>query len=202
MVRPNDFDVPTRPRVAIIAGPNGSGKSTFYRSMLASHYAVFVNADNISRDQHLSNKQAADLASEQRETFIREGQTFAFETVFSRTAYWLDFIFKAMAAQYRVELYFLCTESPDLNIIRVETRVQAGGHAVPADKVVKRYSGAIQTALLAKELVDELRLYDNSAHGQSPSLVGHFFRRKLLEVSTSIPPWALPFFVADSRRQQ
>ncbi len=202
MAQTSDTAVPARPTVAIIAGPNGSGKTTFYRSHLAATLPIFVNADEIARDKKLSNKHAADLAAEQRQVLLQEGKTFAFETVFSRTAYWLDFIFKALAAQYRVELYFLCTESPDLNIVRVETRVESGGHAVPADKVVKRYSGSVQTALLAKALVDELWLYDNSAHRQSPALIGRFVRGKLVNAGSEIAPWALSFFVGQSADPQ
>ena len=194
-----------RPTLLILAGPNGSGKSTFYRNFLQPLYPSLVNADDIAKtlvnstpsvDERLAaNLAAARLATEEREKLIQQGVTFAFETVFSRTSYWIEFIFRALAARYRVEIFFLCTERPDLNVARVETRVLAGGHPVLADKVITRYFGSIQTAVLAKSLVDEFWLYDNTADGKSPLLVGRFVEGKPIDIPATIPQWAIPFFI-------
>ena len=158
-------------------------------------YTVFVNADDIARTQGVSNAQAADLATAERERRILQCETFAFETVFSRTDYWLGFIFQALSNRYRIELYFLCTDDPTVNLARVETRVEMGGHSVASEKIFKRYPGSIHTALLAKTLVDEFWLYDNTRNSQSPALIGHFTHGKLDDIGSSIPHWALPFFL-------
>ena len=105
------------PRLAILAGPNGSGKSTFFDAYLRSEFPVFVNADEIAGGlsgvpegrRHLM---AAEMAEEERNRLIGQGSSFAFETVFSRTDYWLAFIRRAKDRGFFVGLFFLCTEDP------------------------------------------------------------------------------------------
>jgi predicted ABC-type ATPase len=194
---------PLKPTLVIVAGPNGSGKSTFYSNFLRDGYPLFINADDLGRglqdiSEELRSLRAAEMATEQRERLLAQGQTFAFETVFSRTDYWLPFIQDALAAGYRVELFFICTEDPALNAVRVKTRVEAGGHPVPADKIQKRYPRSIETALAVKALVDEPWLYDNTQPGQGPLLLGRFLRGKATDIGASIPRWALRFFIRDA----
>jgi hypothetical protein len=86
----------TRPKLAIIAGPNGSGKSTFFQRSLRSAFPVFVNADDIAKGlsgvaEGLRELTAAEIAENERNRLTAQGTSFAFETVFSRTDYWLDF---------------------------------------------------------------------------------------------------------------
>ena len=187
------------PMLVIVAGPNGSGKPTFYVNSLRSMYPQFVNADEIAKtpDPSLDQRDrvAAEQAEQEREQLLLERKTFAFETVFSRTTPWLDFIGRARAAGYCVHLHFICTENPVLNASRVEARVEAGGHAVALEKLAKRYPLSIQTAVFAKSLVDQLWLYANTAMGKSPLLVGRFVAGKLTNLIGTIPKWALPFFI-------
>jgi len=46
---------------------------------------------------------------------------------------------EAQAAGYAVVMIFICVESAELSALRVETRVAAGGHDVPKDKIAARY---------------------------------------------------------------
>ena len=191
------------PTVLIIAGPNGSGKTTFYLQFLKQRYPTYVNADEIALaldESHDRTLRAAKIAEQRREALLLERRTFAFETVFSRTEYWIDFIFRAMAFGFRVELIFFCTAASKLNVARVETRVQHGGHPVFADKILKRYPLSIQTALLALQVVNEFWLYDNTNANQQPRLLGRFVNGELLDTSGPIPLWAIPFFV-NQRKQ-
>jgi predicted ABC-type ATPase len=141
------------------------------------------------------NLEAARIAEQMRIEWIAQRKTFCLESVFSRTEHWLQVIFGALEAGYRVEVYFLCLADPVLNTVRVETRVQRGGHAVPADRIAKRYSGSIQTGLLARGIVHEFWLYDNSVDRVGPRLLGRFVGGKISDVTDEIPAWAVPFFV-------
>jgi predicted ABC-type ATPase len=149
------------PTLAIIAGPNGSGKSTFFNLFLQGAFSVFVNADEIAKklsDTQESSRAllSADVAEERRNQLIEQATSFAFETVFSRTDYWIDFIRRAKTCGFIVCLYFLCTEDSALNVGRVATRVAEGGHPVPIDKSQSRYPGSIRTAVRAVVLARSL----------------------------------------------
>jgi predicted ABC-type ATPase len=194
------------PRVAIIAGPNGSGKTTFYYAKLAALFPTFVNADQKAAllvsesDRETRDRSAAVLAEAARLNLLTQREDFAFETVFSRTAHWLDFLRKLKDAGYEVWLFFICTESPLLNVARVEARELAGGHSVPPAKVFSRFPGSIETALESRTLVDELWLYDNTSPDTGHRLVARFIRGQVDYFGASQPEWAAPFFLRQAAR--
>ena len=182
-----------------MAGPNGAGKSTFFAAQLRSEFSVFVNADEIAaglREMPEEKRQivAAENAEARRNRLIDEKTSFAFETVFSRTDYWLSFIRHAKEHSFHVELYFLCTDDPLLNVARVETRVRQGGHSVPIGKIQSRYSGSLRTAVQAVDLVDEFWLYDNSRLNETPSLIAAMASGELVYLSPDRPLWSMPLF--------
>ncbi len=188
----------TRPKLAIVAGPNGSGKSTFFDRSLRSEFPVFVNADEIAKGlsgipERVRQRMAAERAAEERSRLIEQGTSFAFETVFSRTDYWLDFIQRAKERGFFIVVFFLCTEDPVLNAGRVATRVAEGGHSVPIEKIVSRYGGSIGTAVRAIGIVNELWLYDNSAWNTSPLLIARFVTGQADFAASIQPRWAEPF---------
>jgi predicted ABC-type ATPase len=190
---------PAPPVLAIFAGPNGSGKSTLYRLWFEPQFSVYVNADEIARSltsmpESERDLKAAILAERMRLELIAQRSTFAFETVFSRTDYWLEFISGAKQAGYRVQVYFVCTEDPDLNAARVIARAARGGHSVPLDKVAKRYAGSIRTALAAVDIVDEIWIYDNTGRNRVPRLLGRLVDGVREDVERDLPGWARPFF--------
>jgi len=183
----------------MIAGPNGSGKTTFYDRYLKGAFPIFVNADRIAADStapspESRNREAAEQADGARRRLMAEGRSFAMETVFSRTIYWLTFIEQAKANGYYVWLFFLCLETPELNMARVLSRVAQGGHPVPLEKVLKRWHGSLNTAALAIPLVDELWFYDNSVSNQEHRLVGTYLEGRPSLVTDPVPLWAKRFF--------
>lgn len=63
---------------------------------------------------------------------------------------------------YRNYLYFVATESPDINVLRVANRVAKGGHPVPEDKIRERYFRSLD--LLADAIPHTYRcfIFDNT----------------------------------------
>lgn len=183
------------PKVAVIAGPNGSGKTTFYYSKLRSQFPNFVNADELALSiEGMTSTEALNIAAANRAEALRQElmlkrEDFAFETVFSRSPYWLEYLGALKEAGYEIWLFFICTDSPLLNVTRVEARVELGGHGVPAAKVVSRYAGSIQTAIGARALVDQLWLYDNTERDRDHRLVFRYVRGSVDFVSTTLPSW-------------
>ena len=189
---------PDQPELAIIAGPNGSGKSTFHRRHLGDRFPTFVNADEIAKgldvaDRSQRDLEAATMAEKRRHELVVGRESFALETVFSRSDYWLEFIANARRAGYRIFLFFLCTADPALNAGRVATRVAEGGHSVPIDKIQSRYAGSIRTAEKAVLMVDEFWLYDNSEWNRAPRLIAHLTDGVPDYASPAIPNWAAGF---------
>lgn len=74
----------------------------------------------------------------------------------------LDEVKKAKKLGYKTYLYFICLDSPLLNISRVENRVSKGGHSVNTQKIVSRYSSTLNNLLSALRLFDKSFLFDNS----------------------------------------
>lgn len=96
-----------------------------------------------------------------RTQLLNSGQSFSFETVFSHQSK-LDFIMKAKQCGYRVYLYFVCLEPPDLCLSRVAIRVAQHGHDVPSDKVLERYRRCLDLLPNAIKTADRSYLFDNS----------------------------------------
>lgn len=104
---------------------------------------------------------ASVLADAIRRELLHEGQTFTFETVMSSRDK-VDFMKLARDQGYRVYLYFVATDDPDINIDRVRRRVMLGGHSVPDDKVRKRYRESIDLMSEACEVAHRAYIFDNS----------------------------------------
>jgi predicted ABC-type ATPase len=150
-----------KPEVVIFAGPNGSGKSTF--TELLKPPMDYINADEIKKNLKCSDLEAAQLAEKQREKHIENMEEFCFETVLS-TDRNLKLIRKAKERGYFIRCYYILTADPMINLLRVKSRVESGGHGVPEEKIVIRYDRALA---LVKELVkvcDICHIYDNSGN--------------------------------------
>jgi len=123
------------PRLRLVAGPNGAGKSTFTENILQKHLSlgVYVNPDEIAKtregDELSRAKDAQQLAIQQRERLLLEGQSMTYESVMSHFSH-LEFIKRAKAADYRTYLYFIGVENPEINKERVKNREKLGGHGV------------------------------------------------------------------------
>lgn len=63
---------------------------------------------------------------------------------------------------YKVYIYAISTENPIINIARIQNRVADGGHNVPKNKVLKRYSKSMKNIARAIKLVDRAFPWDNS----------------------------------------
>jgi len=69
----------------------------------------------------------------------------------------VELLREAQTRGYRTYLYFVSTESPAINLLRVANRVAEGGHNVPSDKILARYGRSFA-------LVREAVRYSNRAY--------------------------------------
>jgi predicted ABC-type ATPase len=107
------------------------------------------------------NHYAAILAEIRRRRAIRQRKSFAFETVMSTPAK-LALLNAASKAGYHVDLVFITTQNPRINELRVNNRVQSGGHPVETAKIFERYHRAMELLPSALDLAHTARVYDNS----------------------------------------
>ena len=157
----------SKPFVVIVAGPNGSGKTTL-TTLLRQRgldFGEYVNPDDIavglkgSYDARVREAQA--IADEMRDECIAEGRSFSFETVMSHHSK-IDIMLKARDAGFEVTLFFVATESSSINVARVASRVELGGHEVADDKIKARYVRTIGLLPEAVRAAHRSYIFDNT----------------------------------------
>ncbi len=160
--------------VIIIAGPNGSGKSTFVSEYLRdSESPIYISADAIAErlvsrpeDMDSVKVQAGRLFIKEIQELIQNSTNFIVEVTlagkgFART------ISQLKSAGYTVTIVFIFLKSAETSVARVRNRVQAGGHHVPTEDVIRRfYRSKYNFWYTYKDLVDVWHLFYNS--GEHP----------------------------------
>lgn len=123
---------------------------------------IYINNNVIvNKPKNTHSYEAALLTSFLRKKLIESGQSFSFETVMSHPSK-LNELKEAIENGYKVYLYFVCLDDADLNLSRVQNRVEKGGHNVSADKIKSRYTRTLKNLLPALLLSYRAYLFDNS----------------------------------------
>ena len=185
-----------KPLAIVLAGHNGSGKSTLWYRLLADRFQLpLVNADRMmlsvlpdpGEDGHLipwagalrdTHRGWMAVAQQGVQAFVGHALgaqvPFAMETVFShwreaddgRIESKIDLIRDMQVAGYFVLLLFVGLESPELSILRVQSRVAAGGHTVEESTLRRRFPRTQKAISEAIHVADASIMTDN---GRSPS---------------------------------
>ncbi|HJQ42669.1 MAG TPA: AAA family ATPase [Jatrophihabitantaceae bacterium] len=181
-------------RLDLVVGPNGAGKSTFVEEVLVGDLppgTSFVNADEIARrnwpdDPEAHAYDAARIAAQTRRELIEQGVPFIAETVFSHPSK-LELIDNAQAAGYSVFLRVLVVPEK-LAVARVRSRVHAGGHSVPEQKIRERYRRLWPLVASAISHADGATVYDNSDIA-GPRVIAQFVQGAPIG-AVNWPAWA------------
>ena len=156
--------------VTIIAGPNGSGKTTFVSEYLRdSEDSVYIGADAIaerlvSRPEDMDSVkiQAGRLFIKEIHALIEAQTDFIVEVTLSGRGF-ARIIERLKSAGYTVTIVFIFLKSAETSVARVRNRVQAGGHHVPTEDVVRRfYRSKHNFWHTYRHLVDRWSLFYNS----------------------------------------
>ena len=147
------------PIVLVFAGPNGSGKSTVTKGF--DIIGEYINADEIKKQRNCSDLEAAQIATALREDAIKNRRDFTFETVLSSPRN-VELLKNAKSFGYRIEVVFVLTSDPQINISRVAQRVKNGGHDVPKDKIISRYHKSLDNISAMLKIADIMWVVDNS----------------------------------------
>ena len=147
------------PEIIVFAGPNGSGKSTITK--MATIIPPYINADEITKANHCTNEEAANIADALRDKYISERKGFTFETVLSKRTK-IDLLKRAKEEGFFIRCFYVLTVNPEINVSRVKVRVANGGHHVDDETVIRRYGSCIDLIPELKEVCDVLHIYDNT----------------------------------------
>ncbi len=190
-----------KPKLLVFAGPNGSGKTSITEMLREHHWlsdCTFINPDEMAQEEfggwnsEEAFKHAADKAEQLREQCLLEKRSLAFETVLSTDSK-IDFILRAIEAGFFVRVFFVSTTHPAINAYRITYRYMDGGHEVPINKIVSRYTKSIANCVVLARLVDRLYVYDNSVNDQEPRLLFRTSQGLLSKTYADdgeIPEWA------------
>ncbi len=158
-----------QPKIFVIAGPNGSGKTTSSKKLLPEILQCdeYVNADAVAAALSPFHPeevaiQAGRLMLERIEYLAQQKVDFAFEsTLASRT--FINFLNRQKSNGYEINILFLWLSSPELAIERVKYRVEQGGHDIPKNVIIRRYSRSIFNFINDyTKISDNWFLYNNS----------------------------------------
>ncbi|MBX3256691.1 MAG: hypothetical protein KF862_21320 [Chitinophagaceae bacterium] len=163
---------PTRKDIISFAADSGLLSDVFSKEYLSRNFTLTDNKIRLrTKAKHQSIAQL--LARYLREMMLRNQQRFTFETVFSHHSN-LDIMKQAAEAGYKVYLYFVSTESPEINKFRVKFRVTQKGHDVPENKIESRYYRSLELLYDAAELAYQCFFFDNSIDLKPYILINHF----------------------------
>lgn len=154
------------------AKSSGLLNKNFTAKALSSSFEIIGNTIK-SRNAKRVEQLAQLIARYLRESLLEKGKRFSFETVFSHESN-LDIMRRAAKKGYKVYLYFVSTESPEINKYRVKLRVAKGGHDVPEDKIESRYHRSLSLLYDAAQIAYQAYFFDNSMDGEPYRLIAHF----------------------------
>jgi predicted ABC-type ATPase len=153
-----------------------------------------VENDMIAIDKKITANSyiAADIADFIRQYLLKEEKSFTYETVMSHPEK-ITFIKKAKTAGYRIYLYFVATEDPEININRVKVRVAQNGHPVNDEIIRSRYYRSLGNLKAAVMLTNRAYIFDNS--GKVSELLAEVTGGTHVEVvdEKTLPNWFIQY---------
>lgn len=138
--------------VPSVDGLSFSDGKLFFNEVIPNSYFAAVAADFL------------------REKLLEKRADFTFETVMS-SASKVRLLEKAQRLGYRTYLYYIATQDPEINVLRVANRVRLGGHDVPEDKIRARYHRSLDLLWDAIRHTDRAYIFDNTESSPNPQAV-------------------------------
>ena len=196
-----------RPVLFVLAGVNGAGKSSIGGHLLKTAGQSWFNPDDYAKelmrvvdcDQVQANAAAWQEGLNRLDDAVATSSNFAFETTLGGTTIPAR-ILKA-SVTHDILIWYCGLASVDLHVSRVRSRVAAGGHDIPEDKIRERWTRSLENLIVLLPHLAHLCVYDNSAEaapGKSvpdPVLVvelvdGKLWQPRTLKALKATPDWA------------
>jgi predicted ABC-type ATPase len=203
------LSAPVPAKIFVLAGVNGAGKSSIGGAALLAKGVKYYNPDqeagalrqdNPGLDLETANAHAWACGRNGLERALAHGLNFAFETTLgARTM--TDLLLAGAQGGAEVHVWYAGLASAEQHIERVRSRVAAGGHDIPEQKIRERYAGSRANLVRLMPWLASLRVYDNSAEGDpklgerpQPLLLLHMQAGKVIShiALEQVPQWAKP----------
>ena len=167
------------PTLTVIGGCNGAGKSSFSKAITSNkspsfdYDKVFLKEyksliDNDIRDV-MAHNLSRNILEKAVDTAIVKNTDFAYETnLNSSPLFWPN---KFKASGYKTRLVYFCLNSINEAKIRVQIRVENGGHFVPQNEIEERYFLGFNNLNEFWSFFDEIYLFDTSTYKEEPKFL-------------------------------
>lgn len=124
-----------------------------------------------------------------RQQLLKAGTSFTFETVMSDRSK-IELLEQAREKGYRVYVYYIATDDPEINVSRVEARYRGGGHGVAPTKIRERYKRSLDLLVDAIRLSHRAFIFDNSGIPGGHVWLAEITDSLELEIKSSeLPDW-------------
>ena len=159
---------PQRPFLYVLAGVNGAGKSSIGGFLLQRAGLDWFNPDTFARelvaatgcDQMEANASAWNEGMRRLDDALGNARNYAFETTLGGNTVPKKIL--AATATHDVLMWFCGLDTAEHHIARVQLRVAAGGHDIPAAKIRERYPRSMENLIGLMPHLARLQVYDNS----------------------------------------
>lgn len=159
---------PARPRILVLAGVNGSGKSSVAGAMLVEAGLDWFNPDSYARllaerlgiGMEEANGRAWESGRDRLAAAIAGKRNHAFETTLGGDT--IAAMLAAATASHDVWMIFCGLASARQHLDRVRARVAAGGHDIPAAKILERWDRSRINLVKLLPSLGRLQVFDNS----------------------------------------
>ena len=171
------------------------GKSTLYEKAINEDYPITLSfSENIIKaPKDTSSYSAALIADYLRNLLVEKGQTFSFETVMSHPSK-LEMLQLAHKKGFKNYLYFISTESADINVDRVAARVDKGGHSVDENKIRERYTRSMDLLSSMVPYCHRCFILDNSGK-QYRQILEIVDGAEIKVLDDDVPEWVMTYVV-------
>ena len=171
----------------IIGGVNGAGKSSLTGALKAERndLGTIVDVDKLVVSFGGKTLEAGKATIRKIDDCISRGVSFTQETTLSgiRTE---NTIRKAKESGYYVRLYYVGLNSAEESMKRIQNRVLKGGHDIPDEDVLRRFSSRFDALIRVLPYCDEVTLFDNENGFVE---VAEYRNGELLPKGTYRPEW-------------
>jgi len=173
----------------IIGGVNGVGKSSFTGVLKerTTDLGTIIDVDRITAELGGNTLAGGKAALTKIRDCISHNISFTQETTLS------GYKTEATAKQvkelgYHVRLFYVGLDTLDESLSRIENRVKRGGHNIPHDDVVRRFSSRWEAVAKVLPYCDEAEFYDND---NGFVTVAKYKNGELQTIGQSSPRWIL-----------